>query len=132
MCSAGSGLELNPNTKEIILTANASISIMCSGWAPVSWHYKRDENVPVFRTENRSHTSSVLHLENVTWRHTGVYVCSENGSQESREVALFVPGEEQSICTYTYDTQTIKKEACIKLYINLELYMVTFDVMDMS
>lgn len=93
--------------KETTLSANASISITCSGWAPVSWRYKRDENVPEFRTENRSRTSSVLHLENVTWRHTGVYVCSENGSEETREVAVFVPGEKQNICTYTDNPDTI-------------------------
>ncbi|XP_026774720.2 platelet-derived growth factor receptor beta isoform X2 [Pangasianodon hypophthalmus] len=95
LCSAGSGLELSPSTKEIILTTNASISIICSGWAPVSWRYKRDEKQPVFRTENRSLTSSVLHLENVTWRHTGVYVCTEDGSEESREVAIYVPDPEE-------------------------------------
>ncbi|KAF5897587.1 platelet-derived growth factor receptor beta isoform X2, partial [Clarias magur] len=91
LCSAGSLLELNPMIKEITLSANASISITCSGWAPVSWRYKRDENVPVFRIENRSRTSSVLHLENVTWSHTGVYVCSEDGSEETRELTVFVP-----------------------------------------
>ncbi|KAF7702315.1 platelet-derived growth factor receptor beta [Silurus meridionalis] len=91
LCSAGSGLELNPSTKELILLANTSISITCSGWAPVSWHYKRDEREHQIRTENRSRTSSVLHLANVTWRDTGVYVCSENGSAESREVTVYVP-----------------------------------------
>lgn len=107
LCSAGSGLELSPSMKEIILTANSSISITCSGWAPVSWRYKRDEKVPVFRTENRSLTSSILHLENVTWNHTGVYVCSENGSEEFREMPVYVPGEKHIICTYSGDTQTI-------------------------
>lgn len=120
LCSAGSSLELSPNTKEIILPANASISIICSGWAPVSWRYRRDENIPAFRTENRSLTSSVLHLENVTWTHTGVYVCSENGSEESREVAVYVPGEKQSICTCTDDAQKISHKN-MKLKIKLSL-----------
>ncbi|KAI5626817.1 platelet-derived growth factor receptor beta isoform X1, partial [Silurus asotus] len=91
LCSAGSGLELNPSTKEFILLANTSISITCSGWAPVSWQYKRDERERQIRIENRSRTSSVLHLVNVTWRDTDVYVCSENGSGESREVTVYVP-----------------------------------------
>lgn len=115
LCSACSGLELSPSTKEIILTANDSISIICSGWAPVSWHYKRDENIPVFRAENRSQTSSILHLENVTWKHTGMYVCSEDGSKESREVAIYVPGEDQSISTQNDDTSNITKNIKLKL-----------------
>ncbi|XP_027020976.2 platelet-derived growth factor receptor beta isoform X1 [Tachysurus fulvidraco] len=106
LCSAGCGLELNPSTKEIILTANSSISIICSGWASVYWRYKRDENVPMFRTENRSRTSSVLHLENVTWNRTGVYVCSEIGSDESREVAIYVPDKDKWFLENEYNAVT--------------------------
>ncbi|XP_022521307.2 platelet-derived growth factor receptor beta [Astyanax mexicanus] len=92
LCSMGSALELNPTLKEIILTPNSSFSITCSGWAPVSWHFKREEKIPEFRTENRTTTSSILYLENVTWKHTGVYACFENGTDsEEREVAIYVP-----------------------------------------
>ncbi|XP_072524379.1 platelet-derived growth factor receptor beta [Salminus brasiliensis] len=95
LCSAGSALELNPSIREINLASNSSFSITCSGWAPVSWHFKREEHIPEFRTENRTPTSSVLYLENVTWRHTGVYVCLENGTDvEEREVAIYVPDPE--------------------------------------
>lgn len=69
--------------------------------------------MPDFRTENRSRISSILHLENVTWRHTGVYVCSEDGTEESREVAVYVPGEKPSARTYTDDTQTILQKNII-------------------
>uniref|UniRef100_A0A8C2GKX5 receptor protein-tyrosine kinase n=1 Tax=Cyprinus carpio TaxID=7962 RepID=A0A8C2GKX5_CYPCA len=66
----------------------------CSGWSNVTWRFKREENVPEFHTEKRSPSSSVLSLEQVTWRHTGVYVCSENSTNETREVAVFVPDPE--------------------------------------
>uniref|UniRef100_A0A8C2GKX1 receptor protein-tyrosine kinase n=1 Tax=Cyprinus carpio TaxID=7962 RepID=A0A8C2GKX1_CYPCA len=69
-------------------------SITCSGWSNVTWRFKREENVPEFHTEKRSPSSSVLSLEQVTWRHTGVYVCSENSTNETREVAVFVPDPE--------------------------------------
>ncbi|KAJ8015321.1 hypothetical protein DPEC_G00024910 [Dallia pectoralis] len=35
--------------------------------------------------------ASILTLENVTWRHTGVYVCTETQTSDTREVAVFVP-----------------------------------------
>lgn len=100
LCSAVSGLELNPNLKENILTRNSSFSITCSGWSPVTWRYKRGENVPAFRTESRA-LSSVLHLENVTWHHTGVYECSEKGTEEGREVVIYVPGKKHDIANKT-------------------------------
>ncbi|KAK7137584.1 hypothetical protein R3I94_013287 [Phoxinus phoxinus] len=94
LCLGGSGLELNPSAPQVILSINSSFTITCSGWRNVTWHYKREENVPAFHTEARSPTSSVLSLEQVTWTHTGVYVCSENGTNETREVAVFVPDPE--------------------------------------
>ncbi|KAK3526699.1 hypothetical protein QTP70_032078 [Hemibagrus guttatus] len=110
LCSAGSGLELSPNMKEIILTANSSISITCSGWAPVSWHYKRGVKVPEYRTENRSSTFSILHLENVKWNHTGVYMCFENVSEEFREVAVYVPDKDKWFLENEYNVVTKTNE----------------------
>ncbi|KAI4872759.1 hypothetical protein NFI96_027001, partial [Prochilodus magdalenae] len=91
LCSPGSALELNPSIREIVLDVNSSFTITCSGWAPVSWRFKREDNVPLFYTENRTNTSSILRLENVTWGHTGVYVCSEDETDVEREVAIYVP-----------------------------------------
>ena len=96
LCSAGSALELNPNIRQISLDTNSSLSITCSGWAPVNWRFKREENVPAFRTETRTNTTSVLHLEHVTWEHTGVYVCSEDETNTEIELAIYVPGEKHS------------------------------------
>uniref|UniRef100_A0A673GHB4 receptor protein-tyrosine kinase n=1 Tax=Sinocyclocheilus rhinocerous TaxID=307959 RepID=A0A673GHB4_9TELE len=89
-----SGLELNPSVTQIILSINSSFSITCSGWSNVTWRFKREEKVPEFHTEKRSPSSSILSLEQVTWRQTGVYVCLENGTNETREVAVFVPDPE--------------------------------------
>uniref|UniRef100_A0A8C1PAC5 receptor protein-tyrosine kinase n=1 Tax=Cyprinus carpio TaxID=7962 RepID=A0A8C1PAC5_CYPCA len=94
LCLGSSGLELNPSVTQVVLSINSSFSITCSGRSYVSWRFKREENVPEFHTEKRSPSSSVLSLEQVTWRHTGVYVCSENSTNETREVAVFVPDPE--------------------------------------
>ncbi|XP_051514404.1 platelet-derived growth factor receptor beta-like [Myxocyprinus asiaticus] len=94
LCVGSSGLELSPNISEVILDTNSSLSITCSGWSNVTWRFKREEIIPQFHIQMRSPTSSVLSLENVTWIHTGVYVCSENATNETREVAVFVPDAE--------------------------------------
>ncbi|XP_026098492.1 platelet-derived growth factor receptor beta-like isoform X1 [Carassius auratus] len=94
LCLGSSGLELNPSVTPVVLSINSSFSITCSGGSNVTWRFKREENVPEFHTEKQSPSSSVLRLEQVTWRHTGVYVCSESGTNESREVAVFVPDPE--------------------------------------
>uniref|UniRef100_A0A672SXN1 receptor protein-tyrosine kinase n=1 Tax=Sinocyclocheilus grahami TaxID=75366 RepID=A0A672SXN1_SINGR len=94
LCLGSSGLELNPSVSQVILSINSSFSITCSGWNYVTWRFKREENVPEFHVEKPSSSSSVLSLEQVMWRHTGVYVCSENGTDETREVAVFVPDPE--------------------------------------
>ena len=95
------GLEIIPGDTEVILSADSAHTITCSGSTPVTWRYRRDENVPNFEVENSSPGSAVLRLENVTWRHTGVYVCTEEGSRQTREVAVFVPGETY-ILTHTH------------------------------
>lgn len=99
LCLGSSGLELNPSVTQVVLSINSSFSITCSGWSNVTWRFKREENVPEFHTEKRSPSSSVLSLEQVTWKHTGVYVCSENSTNETREVAVFVPGKNS--CKYS-------------------------------
>uniref|UniRef100_A0A9J8BPL3 receptor protein-tyrosine kinase n=1 Tax=Cyprinus carpio carpio TaxID=630221 RepID=A0A9J8BPL3_CYPCA len=94
LCLGSSGLELSPSISQEVLSINSSFSITCSGWNNVTWSFKRDEKVPEFHVEKPSSSSSVLRLEQVTWRHTGVYVCSEKGADETREVAVFVPDPE--------------------------------------
>ncbi|TRY91336.1 hypothetical protein DNTS_030142 [Danionella cerebrum] len=91
MPNLSSSLELLPSVPQHVLSRDSSLNITCSGWSPVSWHFRRDENIPRFGTEEISNTSSMLRLEKVSWRHTGVYVCIEKLSNQSREVAVFVP-----------------------------------------
>uniref|UniRef100_A0A4W4G471 receptor protein-tyrosine kinase n=1 Tax=Electrophorus electricus TaxID=8005 RepID=A0A4W4G471_ELEEL len=100
--------------REVVLTANQSFTITCSGWGPVTWLFRQDKNVPAVRTEDRSASSSTLSLENVTWRHTGVYECFENETAETREVAIYVPDpdvwfleSEYYMVTKTGDVATI-------------------------
>ncbi|XP_076861978.1 platelet-derived growth factor receptor beta [Brachyhypopomus gauderio] len=114
LCPSAASLELHPNIREVILTANSSFTITCSGWGPVSWRLRREESAPVFRWENSSPSVSMLTLENVTWRHTGVYVCFENHTAETREVAVYVPDpdvwfleNEYNMVTKTADVATI-------------------------
>ncbi|KAK2890740.1 hypothetical protein Q8A67_013383 [Cirrhinus molitorella] len=94
LCLGSSGLELSPSNTSVILSINSSFSITCSGWSNVTWRFKQEEKAPEFHIEKPSPTSSVLSLEQVTWRHTGVYVCIDNGTNETKEVAVFVPDPE--------------------------------------
>uniref|UniRef100_A0AAZ3S556 receptor protein-tyrosine kinase n=1 Tax=Oncorhynchus tshawytscha TaxID=74940 RepID=A0AAZ3S556_ONCTS len=83
-------LEISPSNSEVVMTAGDSMIITCSGWGTVEWRFKRDDNVPSFGVENQN-TTSVLILDNVTWSQTGVYVCTEAWTDETIEVAVFVP-----------------------------------------
>ncbi len=38
-------------------------------------------------------TTSVLTLLNVNWKHTGLYQCIDRHTGDTKEVAVFVPGE---------------------------------------
>ncbi|XP_063048957.1 platelet-derived growth factor receptor beta-like [Engraulis encrasicolus] len=104
-CYHGNCLELSPGNQEVVLQAGSNLSINCTGSAPVNWRYRREDNIPDFLVEKTTPTSSfalplvdmysaVLRLDNVTWRHTGVYVCYEEGHTLTREVAVYVPDPE--------------------------------------
>lgn len=58
--------------------------------------------MPYFQVENgdqsykivqSNRTTNVLSLWNVNWKHTGVYQCIDLHTRETKEVAIFVPGE---------------------------------------
>ncbi|KAJ8383630.1 hypothetical protein AAFF_G00216010 [Aldrovandia affinis] len=89
-CPETQGLELSPSGTEVILSANSSFSITCSGWSEVRWRNRSEGAVIGVRVQN-GNTSSELSLENVTWRHTGIYVFEEPASDETVEVSVFVP-----------------------------------------
>ncbi|KAJ8348147.1 hypothetical protein SKAU_G00267360 [Synaphobranchus kaupii] len=95
------GLEISPSATEVVLTTNSSISIMCSGWSEVQWRNRSELDVSGVHVQNGM-TSSVLTLENVTWEHTGIYICEESASEEALEVSVFVPDEDVWFIPYEH------------------------------
>uniref|UniRef100_A0AAY4CNX9 receptor protein-tyrosine kinase n=1 Tax=Denticeps clupeoides TaxID=299321 RepID=A0AAY4CNX9_9TELE len=87
----GIGLQITPGDPYVVLAAGTSYSLNCSSSGTVTWNYRRLENIPPFQVLNIKENFAVLLLENVTWRSTGVYVCSEEESNNRQEVAVFVP-----------------------------------------
>ncbi|CAI5651989.1 unnamed protein product [Oreochromis niloticus] len=95
-------LEITPGDKEFVLAKGSSLTLTCSGSGETTWKFKMDD-VPYFQLEpskpgHRSYeivqsgaTSSVLTLFNVSWKHTGVYQCVDQRTQDTEEVAVFVP-----------------------------------------
>ncbi|XP_061104771.1 platelet-derived growth factor receptor beta-like isoform X2 [Conger conger] len=94
-------LEISPSATEVVLTANASVSITCSGWSEVNWRTRPELDVSGIHVENGT-TSSVLTLKNVAWNHTGVYVCEEPASDEAVEVSIFVPDKDVWFIQYEH------------------------------
>ncbi|KAK5864853.1 hypothetical protein PBY51_016060 [Eleginops maclovinus] len=94
--------EISPDYKELTLSEGSSLSLTCSGSGLVTWEFKRDD-VPYFQVgqvQDGGQTyeivqsnarSSVLNLWNMSWKHTGVYVCFDRYAGEAKEVAVFVP-----------------------------------------
>uniref|UniRef100_A0AAY4B719 receptor protein-tyrosine kinase n=1 Tax=Denticeps clupeoides TaxID=299321 RepID=A0AAY4B719_9TELE len=92
-CQGGRSLEITPGNTEVILAANSSLTLMCSGWSDVTWKIPHDPIPEGISVDNRRATS-VLSLTNVTWKHTGSYVCEEPISYESKAISVFVPDPE--------------------------------------
>ncbi|XP_019937957.2 platelet-derived growth factor receptor beta [Paralichthys olivaceus] len=102
LCTQLFCLEITPNDKELVLAKGSSLSFTCSGLRETTWEFKRDD-VPYFQVEQVQNvgqsyeimpngaTSSVLTLLNVSWKHTGVYLCVDQHTGETKEVVVFVP-----------------------------------------
>ncbi|XP_078145117.1 platelet-derived growth factor receptor beta [Centroberyx gerrardi] len=106
LCPEFCCVEITPGDGEQVLAAGSSLTLTCSGSGAASWGFKRDD-VPYFQVEQvhngdpfsgqndqivkGSDTSSVLTLRSVSWKHTGVYECSDPHTGETKEVAVFVP-----------------------------------------
>ncbi|XP_071369440.1 platelet-derived growth factor receptor beta-like [Centroberyx affinis] len=88
----GVALELNPSASEVLLNSNSSFTVVCSGWGQVSWRLPQESLLDGVLLENRG-SSSILQLHNATWRHSGKYICEEAGSDETRELDVFIPGQ---------------------------------------
>jgi len=96
-------VEISPDDKELTLAEGSFLSLTCSGSGETTWEFKRDD-VPYCQVEQVQNggpsyeivqsnlTSSVLSLWNMSWKHTGVYLCVDRHTGETKEVAVFVPG----------------------------------------
>lgn len=86
----------------------STLTLTCSGLGETRWEFKKDD-VPNFQVDQEQkvgkwyevvqngNKSSDLTLLNVSWQHTGVYLCTDQVSGESKEVTVFVPGEKSLI-----------------------------------
>lgn len=103
-CTESCCLEITPRAKELVLTAGSSLTLTCSGSGDTTWEIKSDDvwypladQVQNGRqsdtTVRVSSAGTVLTLQKVTWRHTGLYQCLDQQTGEAEEVAIFVPGE---------------------------------------
>ncbi|XP_034034116.1 platelet-derived growth factor receptor beta-like [Thalassophryne amazonica] len=87
-----SPLELIPSAPEVLLNPNSSFIVLCSGWSKVVWQLPQDWDMDGVVVENQGSTS-VLRLNNATWRHSGKYTCEEASSDQTREINIFIPGQ---------------------------------------
>uniref|UniRef100_A0A3B4YXK0 receptor protein-tyrosine kinase n=1 Tax=Stegastes partitus TaxID=144197 RepID=A0A3B4YXK0_9TELE len=95
-------LEITPDDKELVLAEGSSLTLNCSGSGETTWEFKKDD-VPYFQVEQVPNgrqsyqivqtdaRSSVLTLWSVSWKSTGVYLCIDRHTGETKEVAVFVP-----------------------------------------
>ncbi|XP_039975631.1 platelet-derived growth factor receptor beta isoform X2 [Xiphias gladius] len=102
LCTELFCLEITPDDKVLILAEGSSLTITCTGLRETTWEFKRDD-VPYFQVEQFPNggqsyqiaqsgtTSSVLTLLNVSWKHTGVYQCTDRHTGETKELVVFVP-----------------------------------------
>ncbi|KAK1904850.1 Platelet-derived growth factor receptor beta [Dissostichus eleginoides] len=95
-------VEISPDDKELTLAEGSFLSLTCSGSGETTWEFKsvdvpycQVEQVqnggPSYQIVQSNITSSVLSLWNMSWKHTGVYLCVDRHTGETKEVAVFVP-----------------------------------------
>lgn len=101
-------LKIIPDDRELVLVQGSTLTLTCSGLGETRWEFKKDD-VPNFQVDQEQkvgkwyevvqngNKSSDLTLLNVSWQHTGVYLCTDQVSGESKEVTVFVPGEKSLI-----------------------------------
>ncbi|KAL2095212.1 hypothetical protein ACEWY4_009931 [Coilia grayii] len=95
LCPGGCGLEITPSAGVVTLAPNSSLTVVCSGWSEVTWKTPLDSKPEMKGVEvDDQGTTSVLQLSNVTWAHTGLYVCEELAERETKEISVFVPDPE--------------------------------------
>lgn len=103
LCPGLPCLEITPADTEFTLGRGSSLTLTCSGSAETAWEFKRDD-VPYFQVDpaqndgkrsfkivRNSNMASVLILDDVSWKHSGVYLCIDRLTAESQEIVVFVP-----------------------------------------
>uniref|UniRef100_A0A8C6M191 receptor protein-tyrosine kinase n=1 Tax=Nothobranchius furzeri TaxID=105023 RepID=A0A8C6M191_NOTFU len=68
--------------KAFVLNRGSTLSLTCSG------------SREIYKIAQKNLTSSVLTLRSVSWRHTGVYQCTDVITGETKEAVVFVPDPE--------------------------------------
>lgn len=100
LCAESCCLQITPGDARLVLDRGSSLSLTCSGSPGTTWEFKK-EDVPYFQVDQNpgesytivqsSDTTSLLMLKNVSWKHTGVYQCTDHHTGETEEIELFVP-----------------------------------------
>lgn len=101
-CAEVSCLQITPEDKELVLAQGSSLTLSCSGSGEVTWEFKRDDalyllleqlqdGAPNYEMVRGNDSSSLLTVQSLSWRHTGVYQCFDRLTGETQEVAVFVP-----------------------------------------
>nr|XP_015205450.1 PREDICTED: platelet-derived growth factor receptor beta isoform X2 [Lepisosteus oculatus] len=89
LCQGGQGLKISPSGPELVLKQNSDITLTCSGSSEVIWKHNDKQ---IHSTVKNGISSSNLTLQNVTWRQTGLYTCSESPSAFKEEsIYIYVP-----------------------------------------
>ncbi|XP_033829496.1 platelet-derived growth factor receptor beta [Periophthalmus magnuspinnatus] len=102
LCPGLPCLEITPAGTEFTLDPGSSLTLTCSGSTETAWEFKRDD-VPYFQVDQVQHgkrsfqivqntdMTSVMTLFDVSWKHSGVYLCMDRKTGKSQEVIVFVP-----------------------------------------
>ncbi|XP_054873354.1 platelet-derived growth factor receptor beta-like isoform X2 [Amphiprion ocellaris] len=106
----GVALELLPSASEVLLNSNSNFTVVCSGWSQVTWRFPPDFRVDGVFVDSRG-SSSVLQLVNVTWRNSGRYTCEEEASNQSRDINIFIPGQDPDQWFVPVGPGVVMKEA---------------------
>ncbi|XP_061691843.1 platelet-derived growth factor receptor beta [Syngnathoides biaculeatus] len=121
LCANVSCLEVTPHDGQFVLGAGSSLMLTCSGSGETTWEFKRND-VPYFQVEqglngvqsyqivSNGTKSSALSMWNVSWKHTGVYQCTDRQNGERKEVEVFVPDSQVWFVESAHDMLTKTSE----------------------
>lgn len=92
-------LQITPEDKELVLAQGSALTLNCYGSGEATWEFKRDDVLdfpfqdaaPSYDVVRGSDSSSLLVVQRLSWKHTGVYQCTDRLTGETQEVAVFVP-----------------------------------------